>query len=166
MPPTPTDGCTFAAILEIAPLSQDRAVADIATMTDSLSPRRPNIELIERERPSVRLRLVTAYYGVSAGIFAALLTVSAAASVVGGFPSVSMALDPQRAAIAVVVLASRVQTYRLLRDRRRSGAVAAAIPVIISVATMFRDNAPIGWLNLLGSLLGLVMLATVWKELE
>ncbi|WP_373062274.1 hypothetical protein [Gemmatimonas sp.] len=59
-----------------------------------------------------------------------------------------------------------MQTYRLLRDRRRSGAVAAAIPVIIGVASTFRDNAPIGWLNLLGSLLGLVMLATVWKELE
>ncbi len=131
-------------------------------MTASLSPRRPDIELIESGAPSARLRLITGYYGSLAGLLAALLAVS----VLVGDPVVPAALDhPERAAIAVVLLVSVGQTWRLLRTRRRSAAIAAAIPLVVGVASYFL-HAPILWSPVLASLVSLGLLATVWKELE
>ena len=137
-------------------------------MTELRPVRRPKIDLIESGGPSGRLRLITGYYAWSAGIVTVWLTVSTAVGVLSGLSAFVQVLieRPAPAAFAVLVCASTVQTYRLLRDRRRSGVIAAAIPVVLSVANHFLRNAPVGWLNLLVSVVGLILLATVWNELE
>ncbi len=137
-------------------------------MTELRPVRRPRIDLIESGGPSGRLRLIIGYYAWSAGLVTVWLTVSAAVGVLSGWSAFVQVLveRPAPATIAVLVCASTVQTYRLLRDRRRSGVIAAAIPVVLSVANHFIRTAPVSWLNLLASVVGLILLATVWNELE
>ena len=117
--------------------------------------------------PSARLRLVTAYYGLTAGLFGVGITATAVyAAVVSGPTRALFVEHPWRAATAAAVCLSMAQTWRLLRDHRRSGAIAAAIPVLIGIVSQFRSSAPIGWLSLAESVVGLLLLATVWDELE
>ena len=68
--------------------------------------------------------------------------------------------------IAAASFARILQTYRLLRDRRRSGAIAAAIPVVFGIANQIWRGGLNSWLSTLGSIVGLILLATVWAELE
>jgi hypothetical protein len=136
-------------------------------MTEQLPARRLQFDLLESGGPSARLRLVTAYYGLSAGLFGvAIAAIAVYAAVAGGAARVLFVEHPWRAVTAAAVCLSMVQTWRLLRDRRRSGAIAAAIPVLIGIVSQFRSSAPIGWLSLAESVVGLLLLATVWGELE
>lgn len=136
-------------------------------MTELRPARRPKIDLIESGGPSARLRLVTAYYGLAAGLFGVAIAATAVyAAVAGGAARTLFVEHPWRAVTSTVVCLSLVQTWRLLRDRRRSGAIAAAIPVVIGIMSQIRSDAPIGWLSLGESAVGLILLATVWNELE
>jgi hypothetical protein len=136
-------------------------------MTELRPVRRPTFDMLESGRPSARLRLVTDYYGLSAGLSGVAIAASAVYVAVASGPVRDQFLErPWRVAISVAVCLSMVQTWRLLRDRRRSGVIAAAIPVVIGIMSQIRSDAPIGWLSLGGSAVGLLLLATVWNELE
>jgi hypothetical protein len=136
-------------------------------VTHPLPSRRRKFDLLESGGPSARLRLVTAYYGLSAGLFGVVIMASAIyAAAASGSVRDRFLAHPWRTATSAVVCLSMVQTWRLLRDKRRSGAIAAAIPVLIGMVSQFRSDAPIGWLSLGESAVGLILLATVWNELE
>ena len=111
--------------------------------------------------------MITGYYGVLAGVYAGGLTVVVAAAFIASGPSVATLIPRQvQVMIAAASFASILQTYRLLRDRRRSGAIAAAIPVVFGIANQIRRDGSNSWLSTLGSIVGLILLATVWDELE
>lgn len=135
-------------------------------MTEPTPTRRPRIHLIESDSPSVRLRLVTGYYAVLASVMTIGLSTLALTAVAMQPARDAFLEHPWRAATTAAVCLSMVQTYRLLRDRRRSGVIAAGIPVALGVANQLVRSAPGGWLSLSGSLLGLILLATIWNELE
>ena len=136
-------------------------------MTELSPRRRSKVSLLDSGEASKRLKMITGFYGVLAGVYAAGLTVMVAAVFIASGPNVATFIP--RAAQVVIAAASFVsilQTYRLLRHRRRSGAIAAAIPVVFGIANQLQRDGSNSWLSTLGSVVGLMMLATVWDELE
>ena len=136
-------------------------------MTELSPRRRSKVSLIESGEASKRLKMITGYYGVLAGVYAGGLTAVVAAAFIASGPSVATLIPrPVQVVIAAASFASILQTYRLLRDRRRSGAIAAAIPVVFGIANQIWRDGSNSWLSTLGSIVGLILLATVWYELE
>ena len=104
-------------------------------MTELSPRRRSKVSLLESGEASKRLKMITGYYGVLAGVYAGSFTVLVAAAFNASGPSVATLIPrPAEAVIAAASFAGILQTYRLLRDRRRSGAMAAAIPVVFGIA--------------------------------
>ena len=136
-------------------------------MTELSPRRRSKVSLLESGEASKRLRMITGYYGVLAGVYAGGLTVVVTAAFIASGPNVATLIPRQvQVMIAAASFARILQTYRLLRDRRRSGAIAAAIPVVFGIANQIWRGGLNSWLSTLGSIVGLILLATVWAELE
>jgi hypothetical protein len=57
-------------------------------------------------------------------------------------------------------------TWRLLRQRRRLGAVVAAVPFLNALVVNATSLGVTEWYNLLFPALSVVFIASIWKELE
>jgi hypothetical protein len=116
---------------------------------------------------SLRLRFVTGFY--------LLATVGGAVSLLLMVYSALMDTGEMRARIRdypvamltkPLTLVSTWVTWRLLRQRRRLGIVAAAIPFLNVLYIRATSLGATEWYNLLFPALSVLFFASIWKELE
>ena len=138
--------------------------------TDSPTPPRNLRSPALRHRPKFvvgRLGVISGYFQLS-GIGAALQTLPLAVATF--FPRVLPSPSPRPIVplIGCAILAfGFFRTSHLLDQRRRSGAQLAALCFLASLAGLFTNAT--GWMTRVGigvSVLGLVLVASVWKHLE
>jgi hypothetical protein len=115
---------------------------------------------------SLRLRFVTGFFLLaSISVTASLLLLVQAAVTDADELRALIADQPLTLFTTPLTAASTWITWRLLRQRRRLGAVVAAIPFLNSLV----GNATAGaveWYNLLFPALSVLFIASIWKELE
>lgn len=113
-----------------------------------------------------RLGIVAAYF-VLAGVASAAVTVGIGAAAVA--PSLGWRITPPNPLVAVLggvlLTVGLIRTSYLLQRRRKEGAEFAALCLVCSVAVSFGVRG-VEWLPLGVALLGLGLLASVWRYLE
>lgn len=142
----------------------EAARASVARAPEWFTPTPPD----EEDEPyrSFRLRFVTGFYllaTISGGLTVASLVLLGMADV--DDTRAKMLDHPVAMLSKPLSLASTWITWRLLRQRRRFGAVVAAIPFIQAAYTRFTAVGA-GWLELGFPLVGVLLIASIWKELE
>lgn len=113
-----------------------------------------------------RLGIVTAYFAVT-GVASAAVTVGIGAAAVAR--SLGWRITPPNPVVAflggVLLTVGLIRTSYLLQRRRKEGAELAALCLVGSVAASFGARG-VEWLALGIPLLGLGLLASVWRYLE
>ena len=116
---------------------------------------------------SLRLRFVTGFFLLaSIGATASLLRLLQTA--VSDPGEMRALVDENAVSILTTPLAAASMwiTWRLLRRRRRLGAVVAAVPFLNALVVNATSLGATEWYNLMFPALSVLFIASIWKELE
>lgn len=118
-------------------------------------------EVDEREKTSVLLSIVSSYF-----VVVGILGLVAIAVFLGGRPPAGVLSEPANIAAVVVTRIGLILAGIQLRKRKRAAGVAAAVMFALPLVGSLLAGAMPGLIQSASALLGIGLIAAVWKDLR